>query len=164
MYEIPTYPTYSMIRILRAAYTEQVISHITCLTILNTEKISQLDKNLQILNKLLVTLQTWQIQLEKKNSLTDKNLQIPTKMSILSAQTHEYARKIASSKLYHEATYWAYWQYNIYKVGFSLPAQSLSKQECKHIQSPAICATLSKLHFIQNTSRAIFLAWPSMLA
>jgi hypothetical protein len=73
-------------------------------------------------------------------------------MSTLSAQSHEYSGKIASSKLYCEATYWAYRQYNILpKVRFSLPAQSLLKQECECIQFPAICV----MHFNQNTSWAI---------
>jgi hypothetical protein len=76
-------------------------------------------------------------------------------ISVLTSQSHEYAGCISSSKLNHEATYWAYWQYYIPKAGFPLPASSLTKAECERIQSPAICATLSKLHFNGNTSRAI---------
>jgi hypothetical protein len=65
-------------------------------------------------------------------------------MSTLSAQSLEFAGKITPSKLNHGATYSAYRQYRITypQVGFSLPAQSLWKQECKYIQFPAIYATL----------------------
>ncbi len=76
-------------------------------------------------------------------------------VSVSTSQSHEYAGRISSSKLNRKATYWAYWQHYIPKVGFLLPVLSLMKAECERIQSLAICATLSKLHFNQNTSRAI---------
>lgn len=76
-------------------------------------------------------------------------------ISTLATQSHEFAGKIASSTLNRESTYWAYWQYYIPKLGYSLPALTLTREECEKIQSPAICATLSKLHFNRNTSRAV---------
>jgi hypothetical protein len=65
---------------------------------------------------------------------------------------------MSSSKLDGEAAYWAYWQYYIPKVGFPLPAHTLSKKNCEQIQLPVIFATLSKLHFNCNTTRAIVFA------
>jgi hypothetical protein len=62
---------------------------------------------------------------------------------------------VSSSNLTREATYWAFWQFYTPKVGFSLLTLHLTQAECKRIQSPAICATLSKLHFNRCTSRAI---------
>jgi len=76
-------------------------------------------------------------------------------INTLTSQSHEFAGWISSSKLNWEATYWAYWQFYIPKVGFPLPALLLTKSECEHIQSSAICATLSKLHFNRNMSRAV---------
>jgi hypothetical protein len=76
-------------------------------------------------------------------------------ISVLRSQSIDFATRVASSKLSREATYWAFWQFYTPKVGFSLPTLHLTQAECKRIQSPAICATLSKLHFNHCTSRAI---------
>jgi hypothetical protein len=70
-------------------------------------------------------------------------------------QSQNIPVKIAASTLNSEATYWAFWQYYIPKVGFSLSALTLTKAKCEKIQSPTICDTSSKLHFNCNTSRAI---------
>jgi hypothetical protein len=46
-------------------------------------------------------------------------------------------------------------QYYKPKSGFSIPALTLSQEQCNKIQGPALHATLSKLHLNRNTSRSV---------
>jgi hypothetical protein len=84
-------------------------------------------------------------------------------ISILRSQSLDYATRVASSTLTREATYWAFRQFCTPKVGFPLPTLHLSQAECQRIHSPAISATLSKLHFNRCTSCAIVFG-PTMYA
>jgi hypothetical protein len=73
----------------------------------------------------------------------------------LRQQSMEYAQKIASSFLSRQDTYWAYLLYFLPKIGYSLPVTTFTKDDCNYIQSPALCASLSKLHLNQHIARSI---------
>ncbi len=73
----------------------------------------------------------------------------------LRVQSNTFATKISSSALTRTDAYWAFWQYFHPRIGFSMPVLALSQTQCTSIQSPALCATLSKLHLNKHTSRAI---------
>ena len=75
--------------------------------------------------------------------------------SHLRSQSITFEGHIANSKLSRGEVYWAFWQYYTPKITFSVPVLTLSQTQCKKIQSPAICATLSKMHLNQHTARAI---------
>lgn len=49
----------------------------------------------------------------------------------------------------------SYLQYFIPRIGFPLPVLTLSEQQCKETQSPALRAVLSKLHLNQHTTCSI---------
>ncbi len=70
-------------------------------------------------------------------------------------QSIEFAINVASSSFTRTDAYWAFLQYYSPQVGFSMPTLSLNQKQCSSIQSPAICAVLSKLHLNQHTSRAV---------
>jgi hypothetical protein len=55
----------------------------------------------------------------------------------LQVEAISFAKKISSSTLSHQDVYW---------TGFSFLTMTISHAECTFIQSPALCATLSKLH------------------
>jgi len=73
----------------------------------------------------------------------------------LRLKSAEFAQKIGSSFLSRQDAYWAYLLYFIPQIGYSLPVMTFTQDECNFIQSPALCATLSKLHLNQNTARSI---------
>jgi len=73
----------------------------------------------------------------------------------LRAQAKEFPPKIASSTLSKVKAFYTYQQYYKPKLGYSLPALALTKAQCNSIQSPSVCALLSKLHLNQHTARAI---------
>jgi hypothetical protein len=77
--------------------------------------------------------------------------------TFLRAQATSFATKISSSILTRTYAYWAFWQYFHPQIGFSTPVLALSQKQCTSIQSPALCATLSKLHLNKRTSRAIII-------
>jgi hypothetical protein len=66
----------------------------------------------------------------------------------------------ANSTLTRQETYWAFTLFFRPQLTFCLGALFLREQECITIQSPALQATLSKLHLNRNTSRAIIFGPP----
>ncbi len=66
-----------------------------------------------------------------------------------------YAGKIAGSNLSREEALGSYLLYFIPQISFPLPVLTLSEQQCKNIQSPALLAVLPKLHFNRHTARSI---------
>jgi hypothetical protein len=73
----------------------------------------------------------------------------------LRLKSAEFAQKIGSSPLSRQDAYLAYLLYFIPQIGYSLPVMTFTRDECNFIQSPALRATLSKLHLNQNTARSI---------
>jgi hypothetical protein len=67
----------------------------------------------------------------------------------------EYATRVRGSTLNREAAYWSYILCFTPKVSYPLSTTSLTEQQCDHIQLPAVCTVLPKLHINRNTARSI---------
>jgi hypothetical protein len=74
---------------------------------------------------------------------------------ILLGYSKEYASAVASSTITSKESYVSYTMFLIPKLCFPLPALTLTEQQCNRIQSPALNATLPKLHMNQHTARSI---------
>jgi len=66
-----------------------------------------------------------------------------------------YATAISGGRLNRGAALWSYLLYLIPKLTYSVPALTMSEEECKEIQSPSIMAVLPRLHVNRNTARSI---------
>jgi hypothetical protein len=69
----------------------------------------------------------------------------------LQQKSMEFGKKINSSFLWRQDAYWACSLYFIPQIGYSLPVMTFSQEDCTFIQTPALCAILSKLHLNKNT-------------
>jgi hypothetical protein len=76
-------------------------------------------------------------------------------MHILRTTAEDYASKIIPSTLHREEALTSYLQYLVPKIGFPLPALSLTEKQCSHIQAPALNAFSPKLHLNWHTARSI---------
>jgi hypothetical protein len=76
-------------------------------------------------------------------------------VSILLEAAKDYHTKIALSSLSQEAALLSYNMYLLPKVGYPLPAMTLSEETCHDIQSPTLMAVLPKLHINRNIARSI---------
>jgi hypothetical protein len=66
-----------------------------------------------------------------------------------------FAQKISSSTLSRQDAYWTFMVYFQPPIKYSIPTITISREDCNHIQSPALCAILSKLHLNRHTTRSI---------
>jgi hypothetical protein len=74
---------------------------------------------------------------------------------VLEEKAKDYQLKIAASKLPREAALLSYNVYLLPKIGYPLPAMSLSENTCYSIQAPTLLALLPKLHLNRNIARSI---------
>ena len=75
--------------------------------------------------------------------------------TILRAIADEYYIKITPSKLTTEEAYYSYQTYLRPRLIYPLPCTSLTQQQCRKIQAPALAALLPKLHLNRHTSHHI---------
>jgi hypothetical protein len=78
-----------------------------------------------------------------------------TAAQVLLEKAKDYQVKIALSSLPREAALLSYNVYLLPKLGYPLPAMSLSEEACYNIQSPTLLAVLPKLHLNRNIARSI---------
>jgi hypothetical protein len=76
-------------------------------------------------------------------------------ISILRSIADDYASKIIPSSLNRDEALTSYLQYLVPKIGFPLPALSLTEKQCTYIQAPALTAFLPELHLDRHTARSI---------
>jgi len=76
-------------------------------------------------------------------------------IAVLQDITLTYAQAITGSHLDRTAVLMSYVQHLLPRLRFQLPALSLTDAECHAILSPALQATLPKLHVNRNTARSI---------
>jgi hypothetical protein len=74
---------------------------------------------------------------------------------ILKGKAIDYGVRLMGSHLNREEALWSYLLYFIPRIGFPLPALSLTEKQCNAIQSPALKGMLPKLHLNQHTARSI---------
>jgi hypothetical protein len=74
---------------------------------------------------------------------------------VLEEKAKDYQLKIATSKLPREAALLLYNVYLLPKIGYPLPAMSLTKNTCYSIQAPTLVALLPKLHLNRIIARSI---------
>jgi hypothetical protein len=74
---------------------------------------------------------------------------------ILLEKAEDYQIKIATLKLPREAAWLSYNVYLLPKVGYPLPAMSLSEDACYSIQAPTLMAVLPKLHLNRHIAWSI---------
>ena len=78
-----------------------------------------------------------------------------TAAQVLLEKAKDYQVKIALSSLPREAALLSYNVYLLPKLGYPLPAMSLSEEMCYNIQSPTLLAVIPKLHLNRNIARSI---------
>jgi hypothetical protein len=76
-------------------------------------------------------------------------------VQILRQHSNHYFTAITASTLSSEEAYCSYMQYLYPKIIYPLPCSSLTQQQCRHIQAPALAALLPKMHLNRHTSHAI---------
>ncbi len=76
-------------------------------------------------------------------------------VKVLHNKAKDYQQRIITSNLPREAALLSYNVYLIPKLGYSLPAMSLSEDTCYSIQAPTLNAVLPKLHLNRNMARSI---------
>jgi hypothetical protein len=74
---------------------------------------------------------------------------------ILLAKARDYQTKIASSNLPREAANLSYNVYLLPKLGYPLPALTLTEAQCYTLQSPTLLALLPKLQLNRHIARSI---------
>lgn len=81
-------------------------------------------------------------------------------VKILRQYAEEYKTQISSSNLNQMAAYYSYMQYIRPRLTYPLPCSTLTQNQCRHIQAPALAALLPKLHLNQHTPQAILFGVP----
>ncbi len=76
-------------------------------------------------------------------------------VQILRQHANEYFTNIAPSTLTPEEAHCSYMQYLRPRLIYPLPCSSVTQQQCRHIQAPALAALLPKLHLNRHTSHAV---------
>jgi hypothetical protein len=66
-----------------------------------------------------------------------------------------FASAIHGSRMIRQDAPIAYNCYFIASIGYTMAATKLSLNQCKSIQSPAVCATLNKMSIHRNVARAL---------
>jgi hypothetical protein len=79
-------------------------------------------------------------------------------MEILCDHTQNYFDYIKSSVLTEYEAYLSYMLYLRPKIVHPLPCSSLTPEQCRHIQAPALAGLLPKLHLNRHTPHAILFA------
>jgi hypothetical protein len=79
-------------------------------------------------------------------------------MEILCGHTQNYFDYIKSSVLTEYEAYLSYMLYLRPKIVYPLPCSSLTPEQCRHIQAPALAGLLPKLHLNRHTPHAILFA------
>jgi hypothetical protein len=76
-------------------------------------------------------------------------------VKILRQYADDYYTKISAAKLTPDEAYSSYMLYLRPRLIYPLPCSSLTENQCKQVQSPALAALLPKLHLNRHTSHAI---------
>jgi hypothetical protein len=72
-----------------------------------------------------------------------------------SSSTEQYCINVSASTLTSEEAYSSYMLYLWPRLIHPLPHSSLTQQQCKHVQAPALAALTSKMHMNRHTSHHI---------
>jgi hypothetical protein len=76
---------------------------------------------------------------------------------VLLVKALDYQRKIIHSKLPRDAALLSYNMYLLPKLGYPLPALTLSEIECHRLQSPTLAAFLPKIQLNRHIPRSVVL-------
>jgi hypothetical protein len=75
--------------------------------------------------------------------------------AILHSHSEAYRDSIQSASLTPTEAYWSYMMFLRPRLNYPLPCCSLTQQQCRHIQAPALAALLPKLHLNCHTPRVV---------
>jgi hypothetical protein len=76
-------------------------------------------------------------------------------VNILHSYSDRYFSSVLNSSLSPEEAYWSYSLFLRPKLIYPLACSSLTQQQCKHIQAPALAALLTKLHLNRHSPHAV---------
>jgi hypothetical protein len=79
---------------------------------------------------------------------------------ILRQHSNSYFTHITASTVTSGEAHCSYMQFLRPRLTYPLPCSSLTQQQCRHIQAPAMAALLPKMHMNRNTSHAIVFGEP----